>query len=103
MRCHDLDESEERYTPSRVPATRTLGSEGAMASARTLWPARPAALHVRPPSALRNTPPPTSDSRVHEDAYNTFPSRGSTTMAVITASSRELARPSKVQWAPESA
>ena len=45
---------------------------------------------------------PAAESRVHEDANNTFPSRGSTTMAVITASSRELARPSSVQCAPES-
>src|SRR6202030_657406 len=60
------------------------------------------ALQVRTPSALRNTPPPTAVSLVQEDAYSTFPSRGSTTIAVMTASSRELARPSNDQCAPES-
>ena len=102
MRCQDLAASSERYTPSKVPATSTFGSEGARASARTAWPERPAGIQVRPPSALRKTPPPAAASRVQEDANSTLPSRGSTTMAVITASRRELARPMSAQCPPES-
>ena len=51
--------SGERNTPLGVPATIRPGFEGAIARARTPWPAIPASISkVAPPSVLRATPPP---------------------------------------------
>ena len=59
MRRQDRPPSPVRNTPVSVPATSTVGAEGACASARTAWPVMPgSSVNVSPPSVLRATPPP---------------------------------------------
>src|SRR5262245_957697 len=65
MRRQDLPPSPDRNTPLSVPAARTLGADGAWASARTACPAMPgSSVNVWPPSVLLATPPPSFVSTV---------------------------------------